>query len=189
MTSTSQLSINGTGNRSHGFTLIEVLVAILIFVISSLVFIDLTTGAKRATIDTREISTATWLLQNVITELETKIETEGIGNGCDKKMEGKFDAPHSNFTWTTYCTEIDFHMSQAAAAMARENKEDSSGEPKKEDQITKMILEAASTYVTASLRELHAEVTWTSGKRKRSVDVTTHFVNLDRPFAFSSGGT
>jgi prepilin-type N-terminal cleavage/methylation domain-containing protein len=177
---------------SKGFTLMEVLVAILIFVVSALVFIDLTRGASRATKDTREISTATWLLQNAMTELETKLETEGFDKGCDKKKEGKFNAPYEKFTWVSYCTEIDFKISQTAAQVAAAQGEDSDSEPKKEDQVLKMILENASTYLTKSMREIHVQVNWTSGKKKRSVDATTHIARYDQPVtmpALSLGGS
>jgi len=168
----------------RGFTLIEVLVAILIFVVSAVVFIELTQGAGRATRDTREISTATWLLQSVMTEMETKIQTQGFDRGCEKKKEGRFEAPYQNYTWVSYCTEIDFKISQTAAQLLEAQKSEDerfNNEPKKEDMIVKMILDTASKYITKSAREIHVEVNWTSGKRKRSVDATTHVARYDQP--------
>ena len=59
-------------NSQSGFTFIEVLLAITLFVIAAVVAVDLTRGSVRATQDLKEVTTATWLLKKTITELETK---------------------------------------------------------------------------------------------------------------------
>lgn len=166
-------------NNSQGFTFVEVLIAIVILVMASVAAADLIRGSVRAVRDSKETTIATVLLQKTMAELETKMETEGMEKGCEKKVTGKFDAPYDKFTWTTYCTEIDFQLSATASKILDENKEND-GETK-EDVIQKMVLQMASDYITKSLRELHVEVNWLQGKTKRQVDATTHFVKYDQP--------
>lgn len=161
------------------------LIAIVILVLASVTSADLVRGSVRAVRDAKEYTVATMLLQKVMAELETKMETEGIEKGCDKKKEGKFEAPYEKFTWATFCTEIDFRLSESAAKMLDEKSENDS-EPTKEDMITKMILNTASDYITKSLRELHVEVNWVQGKTKRHVDATTHYVRYDQPLTLPS---
>ena len=100
-----------------GFSFIEVLIAIVILVIASVVSVDLLRGSVRATRDARELTTATMLLQKTMSELETKLETEGMEKACDKKKTGKFDVPFDKYTWATYCNEIDFKLSQTASKL------------------------------------------------------------------------
>jgi len=175
--------------NKNGFTFIEVLVAMLILVLAVLASVSLTDGSVRATREAKDISTATWLLQNVMTELETKLETEGIEKGCEAKKEAKFEAPYEKYSWTTTCIEIDFNLSQTAADLAKQNEEDDvSQNREQENQIQKFILDTASQYITKSLRELHAEVSWSQGKQRRKVDATTHFARYDQPIALPNLG-
>jgi type II secretion system protein I len=177
-------------NRS-GFTFIEVLVAMLIFVMAVLASINMTGGSVRATRDTRDITTATWLLQNVMVELETKLDTEGVDKGCDKKKDGKFDPPYDKYTWTTYCDQIDFNISQTAAKLAKDAGKDDDSNENREDVMQKMILQTASDYLSKALRELHSEIRWTQGKTVRVVDATTHWARYDLPLNMPGvgGGT
>lgn len=177
--------------HNKGFTFIEVLVAMLIFVLAVLAAVSIADGSVKATREAREIAKATWLLQKVMVDLETKLETQGIDKGCEKKAEGKFEAPNEAYTFITYCGEIDMKLSQTASQMAAKNPDDRGNEPTKEDAMLKMILDTASDYISKSMRELHSEVHWTQGKQKRHLSLTTHFVRYDQPATFPGlgGGT
>ncbi len=174
--------------NQSGFTFIEVLVAMLIFVMAVVASLSVTDGSVRATREAKEISTATWLLQNIMVELETKLETEGFDKGCEKKKEARFDAPYSDFSWRTTCLEIDYNLSQTAAQVAQqEQSKDDNSDPNQENMIEKMILQTASDYMGKALRELHAEVYWKQGKQIRKIDVTTHIARYDLPVTPPNG--
>jgi type II secretion system protein I len=174
-------------NKS-GFTFIEVLIAMAIFTMAVLAAVSITGGSVQATRDAREISIATWLLQKKMVELETKLETDGIDKACEKKDEGKFEEPYQTYTWKSFCDEVDFKISETAAKMAQSEEGEESGDTS-ENQILKLILNTASDYITQSVREVHVEVDWQSGKAKRSVDASTHFVRYDQKVALGGGGT
>ncbi len=182
--------------KQNGFTFIEVLISMLIFVLAAVTAIDLVRGAVRGTARTREVTVATWLLQNLMTQLETNIDTLGFDEGCTKKTEAKFPAPYQNFKWTAYCEEIDIRLSETAAqAMnATQGEEDSSedsslGGQFSENQVIKMIFNIASEYITSSLREITGEVSWVEGTQNRSISASTHVVRFDQqlPPLTSSG--
>jgi type II secretion system protein I len=177
--------------REKGFTFIEVMVAMLIFVLAVLAAVNIVRGAVRATRETREITIANWLLQNVISELEIKLETEGLDKACDKKTEGKFDDPYGKYQWVTECYEIDFEISETAAKMAQamQNPEKSEDDLNSENAILKMVLDTANTYIKGAMREIHAEVLWVEGKNKRKVEVTTHFARYDNPLSVPGRGS
>ncbi len=168
-----------THSSKSGFTLVEVLFAILIFVIAAVAAADLTRGSVRSTREGKEVSVATWLLQNVMTELETKIETEGFDKGCDKKREGKFEAPFDKYVWTATCNDIDFNVSAAASKL---NEKDEEQSQTTEDMIQKIVLKSASDYLTKSIREVHVVVKWKQGTIDRTVDATTHVAVYNQPF-------
>jgi len=171
----------------RGFTFIEVMVAMLIFVLAVLAAVNIARGSVRATIDAKEMTVASWLVQNAMVDLETRLETEGIEKGCEKKKEGKFPPPHENFSWISSCEEIEFNISEEASKLqaAAGQEEDTSQQA---NVIQKMILQTASEYITKALRELHTEVYWMRGKQRLSVDLTTHFVRYDLPLVLSATG-
>ncbi len=171
-----------------GFTFIEVLIAMAIFTMAVLAAVNITGGAVQATRDAREVSEATWLLQQKMVELETKLETDGVDKGCDKKDDGKFEAPHEKYTWKTSCDEVDFQLSETASKMSEAAKTESEEDDSKsstENMLVKMILKTASDYINECVREIHVEVGWKSGKYDRVVDLTTHFVRFDQKLAIS----
>lgn len=172
----------------RGFTFIEVMVAMLIFVLAVLAAVNIARGSVRATIDAKEMTVASWLVQNAMVELETRLETEGIDKGCEKKKEGKFNPPYDSYSWVSTCDEIEFNISEAASKMQAAAGQSDEDNTQQENMIQKMILQTASEYITKALRELHTEVYWMRGKQRQSVNLTTHFVRYDLPLVLSATG-
>jgi prepilin-type N-terminal cleavage/methylation domain-containing protein len=162
-------------SNNSGFTFIEVMIATVIFVMAALAAMDLARGSVRAVKDAQDVTVATWLLQKVIVELETRLESEGIEKACEKKKEGTFEPPHEKFSYVTYCSEVDFKLSETTSAML--GGEDESNEKNTENLQLKMLFDKASKYINKATREIHAEVMWVQGKTPRTIDVTTHVVN------------
>lgn len=177
--------------RNEGFTFIEVLVALLIFTFSGLAALSIVNGSVRAVKEAKEISQATWLLQNLMSETETKLEGQGIDKACKEKEEGKFPAPNERFSWKTYCYKIDFRLSEAAAKLQQQMAAGQKTEDDNEENpILKIILQVASEYLTRSTREVHVEVNWMQGKNPRQITATTHFARYDQqPALPAMGGT
>ena len=179
-----------------GFTFIEVLVAMLIFVTAVSVAVGIIRGAVRATRDSKEMSVAVWLAQGKMVELETKLETAGFEKGCDKLKEGKFDAPLERYRWKAECYEVDLHISETADKLQKAMGEsDENSQESKNAAIQKLIFDTVNTYMGKALREFHVEVLWEQGKTTRSVALTSHFARYDLPIdipnfgAATGGGT
>lgn len=176
--------------NTKGFTFIEVIVAMAIFVLAVLAAVDIVHGSVRASQDAKKISEATWLLQAKMTELETLLENKGIEEGCDEEKSGGFDKPYDEFSWKSFCNQIDFYISETAAQVASSSGNEDDDEATKTNPIIKMILQTANKYISDSVRELHVEVAWTQGKNSQKVDATTHFVTYDTKVSLpGAGGT
>lgn len=59
--------------KNNGFTLIEVLIALIIIAIALTAVIEATTASTRATIRTRDVMSAHWVGMNIISEIQTGI--------------------------------------------------------------------------------------------------------------------
>ena len=171
--------------KAHGFTFIEVLVAMLIFVLVVLASVEIVHGSVRATREAKEYTVATQLLQKVMVDLETQVETGGFDKGCDKKKDGKFEAPHDQFSWATSCDVIEMNLSSSASQiLAADNEADTKSTT--ENQMQKIIFDTASKYMTQAVREIHAEVTWMQGDDLKMIDLTTHVARYDQPLILGS---
>lgn len=175
-------------NRS-GFTFIEVMIATVIFVMAALAAMDLARGSVRAVKDAEDVTTATWLLEKTLVEIEARLESEGIEKACDKKKEGTFDEPYEKYSYVTYCTEIDFRISEEASRLMGGDGAQNPDGPTPEDIMKKTMLDLVNKYISKASREIHVEVLWKQGKNPRSVDVTTHFARYDMPLpSLATGG-
>ncbi|MFM8270191.1 MAG: prepilin-type N-terminal cleavage/methylation domain-containing protein [Pseudomonadota bacterium] len=168
-------------SNNSGFTFIEVMIATVIFVLAALAAMDLARGSVRAVKDAQDVTVATWLLQKVMVELETRLESEGIEKACEKKKDGKFEEPYQKFSYVTYCSEIDFRLSEEASKLLGGGEDEKSEGAESTNLIKQQLLETMSKYLSQASREIHAEVNWMQGNTARVVDVTTHYVNYDQP--------
>ena len=172
-----------------GFTFIEILVAIAIFVLAVIAAVNVASGSVHAVQDSKDISMATWLLQSKMVELETKLENQGFDKGCEESANGTFDEPNEKYSWSSICQEIDFYLSETAAQLASATGEEEDSNNTQTDQITKLVLQTASQYITNSTRELHVEIKWNQFGNERTVSATTHFARYDQKVSIPGIGT
>lgn len=175
--------------NQKGFTFVEILVAMAIFVLAVLAAINIARGSVQAATDSKDITQATWLLQEKMVELETQLETLGVEKACEEEKTGKFEEPYERYTWATYCYEVDFRLSETAAQLQQQQAqgEDAPLNRTSENQVLKLILETANKYMADSVRELHVEISWKQGRADRMIDATTHFARYDQQIALPGG--
>jgi type II secretion system protein I len=167
--------------NKRGFTFLEVLVAMLIFTLAALASLNIMNGSVRAVKESKEITQATWLLQNLMSETESKLESQGVDRACKEKETGKFPAPYEKYQWKVTCNKIDFRLSEAAAKLQQQMAAGQKGDDSQtENPVLKMILQVASEYLTRSTREVYGEVSWMQGKTPRQISATTHFARYDQ---------
>lgn len=80
--------------HSAGFTLLEVLVAILILALCLVPLLGAITQTMRATYRIERITEATELAQNKLAQIELEILPEGEGS-----EQGRFDPPFDQYSW------------------------------------------------------------------------------------------
>lgn len=166
----------------NGFTFIEVLIAMVILVMAVIAASTIIESSVRSSKDIKEMTQATWLLEKIMTQHEIEIDSNGIDKGCTPKKEGKFSPPHEMYSWVSYCSQIDFHMSETAAKLnlAKEMGKSANQMGKSQDVILSMFTDMANRYFSKSMRELHVEVAWMRGKQKKTIALTTHIARFDQ---------
>ncbi len=95
--------------NSKGFTLVEILLATVIFGLSIIALIQTGITSLRSVADSETLFKAVQLAQTKMDEIETEfqifVDKNGVKKGLDEKKEGKFEDPYSEFSWSARLTE------------------------------------------------------------------------------------
>ncbi len=191
--------------RLHGFTLLEVMVALSVLALALMALADLTGNALRNHGYARQLSEATLLARGKMAELEEAYEDSGFKD-FDETQEGDFaDAGHPDVRWRVDVKKPDSQLSPeqllgfltgAAGGDAQDvlaklmgfGPRDGSGPSPAPVQgqggalmsnLFKTQLTAFGEQIKKSLRELRLTVAWRDGKQVRRFEVVTHLVVLN----------
>lgn len=187
-----------TGARRHGFTLLEVMVALAILAISLLTVTEIVSSALRSQVLARDLEVATLLARGKMAELTEQYEREGFGVGGDTE-EGDFEEEgHPEFAWEMELVEPEGTLDGKALAAIFLGDEGGlaallGGTPDANGITTVNPLAATiaaqveqqlngfAARLKQGVRELRLTVSWKEGARAESFTVVTHLVVLSAP--------
>ncbi|MBI4212426.1 MAG: prepilin-type N-terminal cleavage/methylation domain-containing protein [Deltaproteobacteria bacterium] len=154
--------------RSHGFTLLEILVAVAILSIGLVAVMGMQ-GNTMMTSRRAELTTiATWLAKKQMVELELQVEA-GLEKGEfpeDTSGSGTFDPPYEDYRWK-------YEISRVTLPAPPEGQEEGGG-----GNIETMIGKQLTEEISKSVRELKLTIVWEEDGKEDSIDVVTHVVKL-----------
>ncbi len=154
-------------NNQHGFSLIEILMAVGIFATAAggiLVGVNasLSTQARD-----EHLLQATWLAQNKMIEIESKIEVEREKGKFpdDQEENGTFEEPHDDIEWKAVMRKVEIPIGGEAMALAGP---------------MKAVMQQVQKDINENLRELKLTVSWIDAEddKPRQIVLTTHLVNF-----------
>ena len=156
--------------NNNGFTLIEVLIALMILAGTSLVLYQSWSGSLSAIRKARVYNTAALLLQKKIVEFETTNQ--------DKKVEeiqendaGDFGSEYPDFKWEIKTKP--FEVPPITPPKASEGAEN-------QNQLADLIFKTMSEYFEKAVREVSVSVTYTKGKNSQTYTLSTIFVDYTK---------
>ena len=159
--------------NKKGFTLIEVLVALMILAGTSIVLYESWGGSLRAVKKGRFYNTVTLLLQKKVVEFEVQAKTKKIDEVVDE--EGDFGSDYPEYKW-----KIKVHP--FAVPPINPN----GGGLGEQNQMADMIMKTMSDYFEKAVREVLVTVIYKSGDKENKYSVSTIYV--DYTVDIPSGG-
>jgi general secretion pathway protein I len=162
--------------RNGGFTLLEVMIAMVIMTMAFSAILTSQSGSIQLTIKTKEMNIAGWLARNKMVESEHLYE----GKAFDELPKGpeikKFDAPFERYSWKREIREIKFpDITQQAAKSDKEG-----GIP----EAVRILAKTMTKYLNNAVRELVITVSWPRGDGEQEMTVTTYLIDLNAEFNF-----
>lgn len=161
-----------------GLTLVEVLIAMSIFVISYLVLVDTQNISLRNSAHSKRMTTATLLAQEKLSEMILKYKGRSLSE-IPEKEEGKFEGSHSAYRWEETSQDFKYDLSfladMAQAAAGEEGEEEAAPSP------LAVYLPKISQFIQNSSKEITVTVFWKEGAMERKVSITTHLFDYKTP--------
>ena len=158
-----------------GLTLVEVLIAMSVFVISFLVLVDTQNMSLRNSAHSKRMTTATLLAQEKLSEMVLKYKGKPLSE-ISEKEEGKFEGAHSSYRWEETSQDFQYDLSFLAdMAQAAAGGEEAPPSP------LAAYLPKISELIRTSSKEITVTVFWKEGQGERKVSITTHLFNYTAP--------
>ena len=165
--------------RAAGFTLVEVLIAMLIFALSIFAITQSRTTSLRNTIESQRMFEAIQLAESKMNELQMKYQLKIDKDGLEASLgteEGKFEAPFDRYAWKAELKETGLKftrdlMSKFLTDMGVDPKQ---AEEQAEQQ--RLILANLNKMLKENFAELQFSVVWKEYNKSYSVPLVTHIV-------------
>lgn len=169
---------NGFAADDGGFTLLEVMIALALMVVSFAAILSIQSNSISVTEKARNMNIATMLAKRAMVEAE--LELKGKTFREVKEEDGSnFEAPYQDFRWTRTIKEIEFPSLNFASPGGGE--EDGSGQNSQVEQLAQLI----QKFFTDSIRELTVTVYWPRGDGEQRFTLSTYWVDLNHEFSLT----
>jgi prepilin-type N-terminal cleavage/methylation domain-containing protein len=166
--------------NASGFTLVEVLMATMIFAFSILILSQAMTVSLRTANLSEELFKATQLAQLKMVEMELKyqaqVNSERVPDGLLVEDSGVFEAPNEAFKWAV-------KLSESSVKLSSENIADLLGTSglEKEDieslvEQMKLMLANVNKMIKENYAELTLTVSWESRGKSFNLPIVTHLI-------------
>ncbi len=165
---------------SHGFTLLETLIAITIMVLAFTAILMVENNSINATTRAKQMNIVAMLAKNAMIDAEFEIENLSFEE-VKKEESETFAKPYEAYRWKREIKEIEFpsiNLTGGGDGGEDGGEGTSSG---LQEQFAKLI----SKYLSEAIREITITISWKKGESEQSFSVSSYWVNLEHEFPLS----
>src|SRR3989338_353934 len=147
-----------------GFSLLEIMVAIAILAVSTLVLIDFQGRNVVLAGRSEKYTLGAFLAREKIAEIQLNLEKDIRGGVFpdDRSENGKFEEPYENFSWKFVLRKVELPVPSGGGG----------GNPM--ELMFKMVAEQ----IAQSVREVRLTIVWDELGKEQSFDVVTHITKM-----------
>ena len=165
--------------HSRGFTLVEILIAMLIFALSIFAITQSRTTSLRNTVESQRMFEAVQLAEAKMNELQMKYQTQVDKKGLEAnfgKENGKFDEPFDRYSWEVELKETSLKFTRSLMEKFLTDLGVEKDEADAQAESQRLVLANLNKMIKENFGELHFAVTWKEYNKSYSVPLVTHIV-------------
>lgn len=164
-----------TDLRSQGgFTLLEVMIAMTILMMTLASILGVESSAINASARAREYNTIAMLARYQLVETEFHIEGKSFKD-VNEEDSGTFAAPFEEYGWRRKVKELKFPNLGFSGGDAKESGGDA----------VEMLTKLFAKFLSDAIREVTVTIVWKNGSTEKTFAVSTYWVNLEQEFSLS----
>lgn len=167
--------------KEAGFTLLEVLIAMAILVVSLASILAVEGGSIEATIKAKRMNVVAMLAKNQMVESEFKIQGKKFDE-VRKEETGTFEPPYQDYSWKMTVKELKFP--QISDLMKNEDANNSNQEQGANPQ-TELIGRVVTNYLSKAIREVTVTIIWKQSGKEQDFALATYWVDLNHEFSIT----
>ncbi len=156
---------------NEGFTLLEVMIALTIMILSFASIFVIQDNSISATNRAREMNAVAMLAKNQMTELEYRTQGKTFEE-VKKEDGGTFPAPYEKYRWTSKVNELNFPN----LGLGGGGSQSKTGDSGMEELVAKTIFK----HLSKSTREIKLTLYWKRGSGEMSYTISSLWVNFNQ---------
>ena len=166
--------------QTQGFTLLEVIIAMAIMVVSFATILSVESNSINANIRAKSVGIVATLARNKMIDMEYQIEGKAFDE-INKEQSGDFQPPYESYRWKAEIKEVKFpNLSQAPKTPGGGT---DSGEGS--GDLTNMVTKLITNFLSKAVREVTVTIYWKKAEGEQPFSVSTYWVDLNHEFALS----
>ncbi len=162
----------------QGFTLLEVIIAMAIMVVSFATILSVESNSINANIRAKGIGIVAMLAKNKMIDMEYQIEGKSFED-INKEQGANFEPPFDNYRWVATIKEVKFPSLGQGGKAASEDSGDGGGD------VANMITKLITNFLSKAVREVTVTIYWKKDQGEQAFPVSTYWVDLNHEFALS----
>jgi type II secretion system protein I len=157
-----------------GFTLLEVLIAMAIMIMTLASIMSVESSSINASAKAKQLNVVAMLAKNRMVKLEYEFESKTFDEFA-KSGSGTFEAPYNDYQWKFEVKEIKFPQLNVGGTPG------SNGVSDTIEQMTSLV----TKFLSDAIREVSVTISWQRSGKDQSFSIATYWVDLNHEFSLS----
>ena len=168
--------------REQGFSLVEIMVAMVILSMSVMTIVSLQRASVRGAVNARYLTVASMLARSIMVDAYLANYKKELANSMDEEKSGEEEMAGLSMKWTWALREVPLQLPTKFAEEEEEGEEIEEGEEESasitQNPLLVPIIKSLNEVLAKAMRELSVTVSWESSYGEEEIYLVTHLIDF-----------